>query len=157
MKFLQLGLILLFCAAIAPHTKANESAQQKLESIVGPQRAGELGLNKLTESEKSAWLRLLSSAASSSSLGQSAIEHLKSEGWEEIVYLGDVRKEFRTYAIFKFGLLQKTYAVESPPLLNLRPGPCLGKVSVLGDGLDSILQKNGREHRFYVDKWIEVE
>jgi hypothetical protein len=129
-----------------------------LARAFGLAKAEALGVAKLTEDEQMQWLALLRAVAGSGggTLEASAASFMKNNGWEEVVYVGDAKKEFKTYSIFTFGILGESYAVESPLMLRLSPGKYFGKISILGDGLESIVDGSGREHRFLLDKWIKV-
>jgi hypothetical protein len=132
------------------------SAQSALEKALGPEKSAALGIGKLTAQEQSAWLALLRSMGGGNSLGDSAAAYLKAEGWDEVEYVGQARREYKTYAVFRFGFLGEAYAVEAPLMLSLTPGKYFGKVSVLGDQLNSIIDRSGSEHSFLLDKWIKV-
>lgn len=158
MKWIILICLLAVATSIYPAGQLDDvpaTDLTMLEKAIGPERAKALGLAKLTQAEVAEWMKLIKST-SPSSLESSAAAYMKNAGWEGIVYNGDTSQGGKTYAVFTFGLLNDSYAVEKPILISLLPGQYFAKVSILGDGLDRIIDARGREHQFLLDKWIKV-
>lgn len=86
----------------------------------------------------------------------SASAYMQAQGWRKAHYEGDVFKGGLTYFLFTFGLMGRTYAIEKPLLLRLTVGQVYAKISLFNDGLDSVIDPLGREHRFLLDRWILV-
>ncbi|MBK8093051.1 MAG: hypothetical protein IPK32_13950 [Verrucomicrobiaceae bacterium] len=135
---------------------ATLSAQTPLEKSLDPKRVSALGLHKLSAEEQAEWVKLLNRISARKEADSSASKYLEAQGWERVTYHGEKKSNFQSYSIFSFGLSQRTCAVKTPLFLLLLPGDCWAKVSPLGDGLDSVIMTDGKEHRFFLDEWIEL-
>lgn len=133
-----------------------EDEPTPLVKVVGVAKAESLGISKLTLEEQSRWLAFLRVIGGSSTLDTSVKSYMRNQGWTEVLYKGDVTKDGKTYAIFSYGLISTSYAVEKPFTLTLVPGEYFAKPKLVLGGLEAIIDHRGREHQFLFDEWIRL-
>jgi hypothetical protein len=130
--------------------------QTPLAKAFGQAKADALGASKLTDAEQMQWLAVLRSV-SGGTLEISAVSYMQNEGWKEVTFRGSAERDYKTFYVFDLGGFSRSYAVEKPFGLTLRPGKYFAKTKSIIGGLDSLIDANGREHRFHFAEWIELE
>ena len=112
---------------------SQDSTSKDLFSILlTPQQQRQCGLQKLSASERASLAGIFSLVLGSSRLGESAVEYLKNEGWEEVKVLGertmriDEDSDPEEYVIAEKGAW--TYILEPKTYSSLSPGTYLGKM-----------------------------
>lgn len=127
-------------------------AQQRtlLEIILTPQQKQSCGIQKLNASEQKSLEAVFAKVISGNSLGDSAVEYLKSEGWNEVQVLGTKRlrleddDDAQEYTIVEKG--STTYILEPKTYADLSPGRYLGK---MGYTSCEIIKRSGSTARFW--------
>jgi|GEM_PF-6738735 len=113
-----------------------------------PEQQEHCGLYKLSQAERNS-LAKICLALCSSSLGDSAVEYLKNEGWEEVKVLGTRRLKLHEWSVVEEYLIAEkgawTYILEPRSSSSLRPGKYLGK---MGSSSCEIINSNGDAVRF---------
>jgi len=122
----------LLSGGIGAHAQG-PSHNDLLSTLFTPKEQQELGLQKLSASERKALGDLFEIMLSSSSLGDSAVEYLKEEGWEEVRVIGTRSLNLdgwddKEYVIVEEGAW--TYILEPRSYSTLRPGRYLGDMGL---------------------------
>ena len=121
-----------------------DSSQDFLSRVLSPEQFQKFGLHKLSQEERNSLGNYCSFLFGLNSLGDSAVEYLKNEGWEEIRVLGERRLTIdewsgeRRYLIVEIGF--RTYACRLGS--SYGPGKYLGQKS--GSSID-IINRNGQK------------
>jgi hypothetical protein len=127
-------------------------AQQRslLDMILTPQQKQSCGLHKLNAEEQKRLEVVFAALLSGSGLGDSAVEYLKSEGWDEVKVLGTKRLRLENgddaeeYTIVEKGAT--TYILEPKTYASLSPGRYMGK---MGYTSCEIIKRDGSTARFW--------
>lgn len=104
-----------------------------ISNLLRPEQEKQCGLHKLSAAERASLTRVFSLLLSSSRLGESAVEYLKNEGWDEVRVLGERRlrldedSEPEEYVIAEEGAW--TYILEPKTFSSLSPGVYMGRMS----------------------------
>jgi hypothetical protein len=142
-----IGSLLLLCIAAGIAYAQQRSLLQTLLSTAQQQS---IGLNKLSATEQRNLEGVFASILSSSALGDSAVEYLKSEGWDEVKVLGtkelklDGDSDAEEYTIAQKGAF--TYILEPKTFSSLTPGRYLGKMGFVSC---EIINRSGSTVRFW--------
>lgn len=127
-----------------------DKSQDFLSRVLSPEQFQKFGLHKLSQEERISLGDFFSFLVGSSSLGNSAVEYLKNEGWEEIRILGTRRLTLddwsgeRSYLIVE--VRSRTYICRLDS--SFSPGKYLGQKS--GSSID-IIDRDGDKN------WIRIE
>lgn len=91
------------------------------------------GISKLSETERNKLSKLYLDLLKSNQLGQSSINYLLNEGWEEVTVLGTRRLKLQEYGVAQDYLIVDasvwTYILDPFTFSYLSPGRYLGKMS----------------------------
>ena len=118
------------CGVVLAQGKASKDL---ISILLKPQQQRQCGLHKLSASERASLESVFKLLLRSSQLGDSAVEYLKNEGWEEVKVLGertmklDDDSEPEEYVIAEKGAW--TYILEPKSFSSLSPGTYLGQMS----------------------------
>ncbi|MBN1274527.1 MAG: hypothetical protein JXB26_19880 [Candidatus Aminicenantes bacterium] len=100
--------------------------------LLTPQQQRQCGVHKLSASERASLAGVFHLLLRSSRLGDSAVEYLKDEGWDEVKVLGkrtmrlDEDSDPEEYIIAEKGAW--TYILEPKTFSSISPGTYLGKM-----------------------------
>lgn len=120
-----------------------------LSLFLKPDMQRQCGIHKLSQEEKSSLANVFRTLFEVNRFGDSAVEYLKNEGWEEVEVIGTRRVKLdedsnpEEYLIVKEG--NRTYFLE-PRTSSLRPGKYLGQ---MGSSSCEIIDSNGSAVRFW--------
>jgi len=130
-KILIVGLVFFIslCGIVLAKGKASKDI---ISILLKPQQQRQCGIHKLSASERASLEKVFLLLLRSNRLGNSAVEYLKNEGWEEVKVLGtrtmklDDDSEPEEYVIVEKGAW--TYILEPQTYSSLSPGTHLGKM-----------------------------
>ncbi len=145
--------IILICLTAGVLTIAFAQTYSQTDFIslfIKPEKQKQCGIHKLSQEERNSLSNVFWAIFEVNKIGNSAVEYLKSEGWEEVEVIGtrmvrlDEDAEPEEYLIVKEG--SQTYFLEPRNFSSLRPGKYLGQM-----GLTSceIINSNGSTVRFW--------
>ncbi len=127
-------------------------AQDIFSLILTPAQQCQCGLHKLTASERTSLARAFSDVMRPNSLGDSALEYLKHEGWEEVEVLGTRKlKTNRPFTSKEYVMVEKgtrSYILDPKTFCSLSPGTHLGK---MGFTSCEIINCDGQVARFWTE------
>jgi hypothetical protein len=144
-----LSLLIVTNIALTQYDKS----QDLLSRLLSPEQFQKFGLHKLSQEERNSLGTYFSFLVELTSLGDSAIEYLKNEGWEEIRVLGERRLALdewsgeRRYLIVE--VRSRTFICRLGS--SYSPGKYLGQKS--GSTID-IIDRNGNKDWLRIEKEI---
>lgn len=130
----------LILVALSVSTVTLAGGTDLIDRLLGEAKVKRCGIQKLTPEERANLSQVFASflaIAKENELGDSAIEHLKQDGWKEIRILGTKRmridpededEEPEEYTVAEEG--PWTYIMEPQGFATLTPGKYLGKMSI---------------------------
>lgn len=141
-------LYALVGACVIGFAQNKPSSNDLLSVLLKPQQQKQCGLQKLSQRERQSLnqvlLEILNLTRQSRELGDSAVEYLKNEGWEEVEVLDTSNLNFDDNVFAEAGVW--TYILEPMTFSSLRPGTYLGEMGFVSC---EIIDSDGDVVRFW--------